>query len=56
MKTKLIFKFYLARRLCNMGNPIIDIKPDKNREGKTIFIFERTEKFERDLTTLLSQI
>ena len=55
MKTKLIFKSYLARQLLHMGNPIVDIKPDKNREGRTIFVFEKTEKLENDLTTLLSQ-
>lgn len=53
MKTKLIFKFYIARQLLKMGNHLVDIKPDKNREGHTIFVFEVTEKFEKDLTTIL---
>jgi translation initiation factor 1 (eIF-1/SUI1) len=38
-----------------MGNPIVDIKPDREREGRTIFIFETTEKFKNDLSTLLSE-
>lgn len=38
-----------------MGNPVVDIKPDKNREGHTIFVFEITEKFKNDLSTLLSE-
>lgn len=48
---KEIFTPYVARKLLKMGNPIIDIKPDKKegREGRTIFIFEVTEKFNRDM-------
>lgn len=49
---KLIFKSYLARQLLKIGNPIVDIKPDKNKEGRTIFVFEITEKFKNDLATL----
>lgn len=52
---KTIFKSYLARQLLKLGNPIVDIKPDKEREGRTIFIFEITEKFLNDLSTLLSE-
>lgn len=55
MDTKLIFKSYFARQLLKMGNPIFDIKPDREREGRTIFVFEKTEKFLNDLSTLLSE-
>ena len=55
MECKIIFKTYLARHLLLMGNPIVDIKPDKNNTTKTLFIFEETEKFKQDLTTLLSE-
>lgn len=55
MQCKIIFKLYLARRLLKMGNPIVDIKPDKNKEGRTIFVFETNEKFQQDLSTLLSE-
>ena len=54
MNTKLIFKTYLARKLLQMVNQMLDIKPDKNNTIKTIFIFEETEKLNNDLTTLLS--
>lgn len=47
--TKSIFTPYVARRLLRMGNTIVDIKPDKNNRNKTIFIFEKTEKFVNDL-------
>ena len=53
MECKIIFKTYIARRLLKMGNPIIDIKPDKQHEGKTIFVFEITEKFNDDLASIL---
>lgn len=46
---KEIFTPYVARRLLRMGNPIIDIKPDKNNRDKTIFIFEITNKFNVDI-------
>lgn len=49
MKTKSIFTPYVARRLLKMGNPIVDIKPCKEDRNKTIFVFEVTEKFEKDL-------
>lgn len=52
---KSIFKPYIARNLLKMGNPIIDIKPDKKDTSKTIFVFEETNKFKTDLTTLLSE-
>lgn len=48
IKTKSIFTPYVARRLLNMGNPIIDIKPCKENRNKTIFVFEVTEKFKKD--------
>lgn len=46
---KEIFTPYVARRLLRMGNPIIDIKPDKNNRDKTIFVFEVTSKFNADI-------
>lgn len=55
MEYKIIFKTYLARHLLLMGNPIVDIKPDKNNTTKTLFVFEETEKFKQDLATLLSE-
>ena len=34
-----------------MGNPLIDIKPDKNNKDKTIFVFENTEKLKKDMVS-----
>ena len=35
MNTKCIFTPFVARNLLKMGNPIVDIKPDKNNKDKT---------------------
>lgn len=54
MKNKVykeVFTPYVARRLLRMGNPIVDIKPDKNNKDKTIFVFEITEKFKVDMAS-----
>lgn len=47
---KEIFTPYVARRLLKMGNPIVDIKPDKYNREKTIFVFKITDKFKEDMT------
>ena len=49
---KCIFKPFVARKLLKEGNPIADIKPDRNNPIRTIFVFEKTEKLDKDLTTL----
>lgn len=38
-----------ARRLLKMGNPIFDIKPQKEDREKSIFLFKITDKFKADL-------
>lgn len=50
-KYKEIFTPYVARRLLKMGNPIYDIKPQKENRDKTIFVFEITEKFKEDMAS-----
>ena len=44
MKTRLVFKVNIARKLVNMGYRIVDIKPSKTKDGKvdfakSIFVF-----------------
>jgi hypothetical protein len=47
---KVIIKPSVARKLLKLGNPIIDIKPNKNNPTEaTVFVFEKTEKFVEDL-------
>ena len=49
MTYKSIFTAGVARYLLRLGNPIYDIKPDKNNKDKTIFIFEDTNKLKEDM-------
>ena len=48
-----IFKPKIARRLLKMGNPIYDIKADKENSDRTIFIFKNREKLKKDLSELM---
>jgi len=50
MDCKVIIKPSIARTLLHKGNPIVDIKPNKNKKYETVFVFEDTEKFRNDLT------
>lgn len=50
---KSIFKPAIARKLLKMGNQIVDIKAQKEDCNKTIFIFEETEKFKKDLMSII---
>lgn len=52
MNYKLIFSPIVARKLLKMGHVIVDIKPNKNNKEMTVFIFENTEKFRNDLSTI----
>lgn len=51
INTKMIFTPYVARKLLHMGNPIIDIKPNKENRDKTIFVFENTSKLKNDMAS-----
>lgn len=52
MKFKIIIKPPVARTLLKMGNPILDIKPNKENKSQTVFVFEDTEKLRFDLTAI----
>jgi hypothetical protein len=52
MEYKVILKPSIARHLLSKGNPIVDIKPNKNKAGETVFVFENTEKLKEDLTAI----
>ena len=52
MTYKSIFTAGVARYLLRLGNQIYDIKADKNNKDKTIFIFEETEKFKKDMASV----
>lgn len=50
---KLIFSPAIAKRLLEKENYIVGIKPDKFNKEKTIFAFEITDKFNKDLDEIL---
>jgi DNA-directed RNA polymerase subunit F len=49
---KSIFEPRVVKYLLKQGNKIIDIKPDKNNNVKTIFLFEKTDKLLIDLASV----
>ena len=50
-----IFKIYIAQQLLKMGNPIVDIARDKRNSEKTVFFFNKTDKFYKDWKYLREQ-
>ena len=56
LNSRIVFRSYIARRLLKMGNHVIDIKPDRNNNLRTLFVFENTEKFKRDFASVLNEI
>ena len=52
MDCKVIIKPSIARTLLHRGNPIVDIKPNKDKPLESVFVFENTEKFKNDLTAI----
>lgn len=53
--TKCIMNPAVARKLLREGNPIIDIKANRSDKDRTVFIFERTEKFEQDFVKVTAK-
>lgn len=50
-----IFKIYTAQQLLKMGNPIVDIARDRHNAEKTVFFFNKTDKFFKDWKYLREQ-
>lgn len=50
VKFKVILNPAIARKLLQLGNTILDIKPNKNNKTETVFIFEDTEKLRDDMS------
>lgn len=45
----------LARKLLQMGYPVIDIKRDRRSDIKSVFVFKNTKKLQRDYDKLLRE-
>ena len=54
---RIIRKLHIARELLEMGNQIIDLKPDRNDEDhkRVVFIFKNDEKFKEDMNKVMEQ-
>lgn len=55
-ESKLIFSAPIARRLLKMHNEIIDIKPDRTRPARSVFVFAVNDKFKDDFNTVLNEL
>lgn len=54
--TKIISDVTIARKLCKMGNPIIDIKKNKFKvDNSSVFVFTITDKFKEDLSSIVDK-
>ena len=51
-KKKLIINSGVARKLIQLGNQVVDIKPLKEDPSRSAFVFVVTEKFSSDLASL----
>ena len=58
VKTRLVFKTNIARRLLKMGYRIVDLKPSKTRDGKkdfskSIYVFADENNIEEAIEKLI---
>lgn len=53
---KLVFNAGVSRRLLKMGIPIADIKSDRANPDKTVFVFKRTDEFEKAFAQINKEI
>lgn len=59
-KLKVVISPVIASKLCNLGYPIVKLKPKRglifdNYDCNTIFLFEETEEFLKDFNRLLEE-
>ena len=53
IKYKIVVSPMIAKELLiRYNHPIVDIKPHRERSRETVFVFEQTEQFTKDLTTI----
>lgn len=58
MKTRLVFKTNVARKLLKMGYRIVDLKPSRTRDGepdfsRSIFVFADENGIEQEIENLI---
>lgn len=52
---KPIFNSFLAKQLLHRGNPIVDLQKNHKLKNATVFFFEETDKFIKDLRELTAE-
>lgn len=55
IKIKPIFNSFLAKQLLHCGNPIVDLQKNHKLKNATVFFFEETDKFIKDLKELTAE-
>ena len=54
-KSRLCFDMRVCRRLIHMGCNVIDIKPLRGDEDKTVLVFEDTPEFQKALEIVTAE-
>jgi hypothetical protein len=54
-KIKYVFNESLAKRLCNIGYPIIYIRKDHKNKDKDVYLFEDTARLRKDFEMIASR-
>lgn len=55
IKVKPIFNSFLAKQLLHCGNQIVDLQKNHKLKNGTVFYFEETDKFIKDLKELTAE-
>ena len=53
---KLIFNMGVGRALLKAGAMVIDVKPDRTNQDKTVLVFKNDETFQRELARINKEI
>ena len=52
---KIVTDVAMARKLIQLGNKVIDIKPRHGNPEATVFVFEDNEKFKSDIENVINK-
>ena len=55
-EAKLIFNMGVGRALLKAGAQVIDVKPDRANQDKTVLVFKNDELFQRELARINQEI
>ena len=55
-ESRLVFDAKIARKLLKRGFFVIDIKPNRENQEKSIFVFENNESFQKAFSEIMDEI